>query len=82
MITSGGGFSSFYPQPSWQAADVDTTPGSGYNPRGRGYPDLSLLGVDYAVVVGGSVTSIFGTSCSAPLFAVNMTSSCKSSIGL
>lgn len=77
VITTGGGFSTFYPQPSWQKAAVSAyfanNPVSGispgFNALGRGYPDISLLGVEYQVVINGVVESIFGTSCSTPAFA-------------
>jgi tripeptidyl-peptidase-1 len=45
IITSGGGFSTFFERPSWQNNDVDKyfrilsptqQPGPGYNPNGRG----------------------------------------------
>jgi len=77
VITTGGGFSTFYPQPSWQTAAVNKYftqyPQSGispgYNAQGRGYPDVSLLGVNYQVVINGAVQDIFGTSASTPVFA-------------
>ena len=59
IITSGGGFSTYFPQPSWQTAAVSnyfnemaaasTTPVIGFNSQGRGIPDISLLGVNYQV---------------------------------
>jgi tripeptidyl-peptidase-1 len=78
VITTGGGFSTYNPTPSWQQEAVTAyfdglsaaqIPTNGYNPNGRGYPDVSLIGVWYQVVVQGNVTSLFGTSASAPLFA-------------
>eukprot|EP01035_Chromulina_nebulosa_P018785 gene18785-24552_t len=76
VITSGGGFSQYYDRPSWQDDAVSSyfdnlqsQPTSGYNPNGRGYPDVSLIGVEYAVVVEGSITYLYGTSCSSPTFA-------------
>lgn len=78
-ITSGGGFSIFYPQPSYQtdainayfqaANDAGTTPNIGYNAKGRGYPDIALAGLNYAVVLGQSFYKISGTSASAPAVA-------------
>mmetsp|Transcript_15148 Transcript_15148/g.33417 ORF Transcript_15148/g.33417 Transcript_15148/m.33417 type:complete len:776 (-) Transcript_15148:189-2516(-) len=86
IITTGGGFSTFYPQPIWQTeavngyfAKVDAAPvftlspkvfapSSGYNPKGRAYPDISMIGVWYQVIVQGSTESLFGTSASAPVF--------------
>jgi tripeptidyl-peptidase-1 len=78
VITTGGGFSTFYATPDWQQAAVnayfngltpDERPAPGYNPNGRGYPDISYLGVNYKIVVSGSVSTLYGTSASAPLFA-------------
>jgi tripeptidyl-peptidase-1 len=78
VITTGGGFSTYNPTPSWQvdavnayfdALTASNTPTSGYNRNGRGYPDVSLIGVWYQVVVQGEFISLFGTSASAPVFA-------------
>lgn len=79
IITSGGGFSTFYSQPSWQTTAVNAyfnavsgtsqEPASGYNPNGRAIPDISLIGVAYQVVVAGTIQSLYGTSASTPVFA-------------
>ena len=78
VITTGGGFSTYNPTPSWQTDAVNAyfntlsanqQPTSGYNRNGRGYPDISLIGVWYQVVVQGQMTSLFGTSASAPVLA-------------
>jgi len=77
LITSGGGFSTVFAQPSYQADVVNaylassvTLPPTGmYNAAGRGYPDLSLVGHNYLVVIGGSLYQVSGTSCTAPAFA-------------
>mmetsp|Transcript_11069 Transcript_11069/g.16653 ORF Transcript_11069/g.16653 Transcript_11069/m.16653 type:complete len:709 (-) Transcript_11069:403-2529(-) len=78
VITSGGGFSTYYPQPTWQKAAVDTyfsklaasqIPSAGFNRKGRGIPDVSLIGVNYEFISAGALTYRFGTSCSAPVFA-------------
>ncbi len=47
---------------------ADTTPTSGYNQHGRGYPDVSLIGVWYETIIQGNSIPIFGTSASAPVF--------------
>ena len=62
-ITSGGGFSSFYPIPSFQqeavaayfvaAAAANHTPAKGYG-NGRGYPDLSFASGYYKIMNGGN----------------------------
>lgn len=91
VITSGGGFSTYYATPSWQentlnayfdSLNDDDEPSSGYNRNGRGYPDISLIGVEYQVVVAGETVSLFGTSCSSPVIAAwvslvkNLTAQC------
>jgi len=81
MITSGGGFSSFFEQPSWQKDAVneyftsvsENPPSPGYNPNGRGYPDVALIGVAYEVMIQGRIVLIYGTSCAAPVFAAMIT---------
>jgi subtilase family serine protease len=42
---------------------------SGYNANGRGYPDVSVAGALYEVVIGGSWYLVSGTSASAPVVA-------------
>ena len=77
IITSGGGFSYFVERPLWQASAVEsyllTSSGrnaaAGFNSSGRGLPDISLLGYNYDVVVGGVHQLESGTSASAPAFA-------------
>jgi hypothetical protein len=78
-ITTGGGFSRYFAQPSYQKDSIDTyftnaakagqTPVTGYNAAGRGLPDVSLAGSYYAVYIGGTLTPLSGTSASAPVFA-------------
>jgi len=77
-ITSGGGFSAYYARPSWQTDAVSAyfaqvSPASGYNPSGRGYPDVALIGVQYEVVIQNTMQSLYGTSCSTPVFAAMIT---------
>jgi hypothetical protein len=78
VITSGGGFSTYFGVPSWQKKSVDyyfnnlkstQKPKQGYNPQGRGFPDISLIGVNYQVVIGGTIQGLYGTSCTAPVLA-------------
>ena len=75
VITSGGGFSTYYHQPSWQTKAVETyfkstsTPSPGFNPNGRAIPDIALLGVKYQVVVANYISFMYGTSATAPVFA-------------
>jgi len=76
VITSGGGFSSHFSAGSWQTESIATyfsgvssAPVSGYNANGRGYPDISLIAVNYQVMLEGQLATVFGTSASAPVFA-------------
>ena len=66
LAASGGGFSIFFPQPSWQV-------GPGLQKWGaRAAPDvaLSAAGHDpYIIVTGNQPTSIEGTSAATPVFA-------------
>jgi len=86
-ITSGGGFSEYYPQPTWQKAAVSgyfqvvqplpensrdvPIPGitNGFHAEKRAYPDLSLAGNNFLVMIGGSLYVVSGTSASAPALA-------------
>jgi tripeptidyl-peptidase-1 len=74
VITSGGGFSTNYDQPDWQADAVktflslDSEAVAGYA-SGRGYPDVAMAGLNYPVVIGGSTYLVSGTSASAPVVA-------------
>jgi hypothetical protein len=66
-------------QPTWQSSDVQAyfkkvvgtvrEPVAGYRATGRGYPDISFLGTNYAVAIGGDWYSVSGTSASCPVFA-------------
>jgi tripeptidyl-peptidase-1 len=79
IITSGGGFSNSFTRPAYQNTVVQSylntytttsSPAPGYNSLGRGYPDVSLLGFNYVVVIGGSSNwRISGTSASCPVMA-------------
>jgi tripeptidyl-peptidase-1 len=79
VITTGGGFSTIYEVPSWQepvinayfdnVENTDKKPFHGYNRRGRGFPDVSLLGHNYVITIGNNFTAVSGTSASAPVFA-------------
>jgi hypothetical protein len=75
VVTSGGGFSSFFEQPEWQTEAVQSyfdrapAPQAGFNRYGRAIPDISALAVRYAVEVGGQSYHLYGTSASAPVLA-------------
>ncbi|KAJ6476613.1 family S53 protease-like protein [Mycena vulgaris] len=73
---TGGGFSNFFPTPSYQAAAVasflETVPSNfagTFNKTGRGYPDVSLQGWNFEIVSGGDTGLVGGTSASSPTFA-------------
>ena len=60
-------FSTYFATPSWQRkavssylAQVNLT--AGFNPYGRAYPDISLLGTNYQTFVSGKIYSLYGTS--------------------
>jgi kumamolisin len=64
---SGGGFSTTFPTPSWQAKAI-----ASFKQSGRGVPDVSAdadPGTGYNVVVDGSSFVLGGTSAVAPLWA-------------
>ncbi|KAJ7616510.1 subtilisin-like protein, partial [Roridomyces roridus] len=71
FVSSAGGFSNYFPAPSYQAADtaaylksIGTTNQGFYNPNGRGFPDVAS---EWEVfIVNGDVG---GTSCATPIFA-------------
>lgn len=70
---SGGGFSEYFETPEWQLnhtakyiAGLNGTHDGWYNASGRGYPDVTLIGVRY--VLDGTFTTK-GTSASTPVWA-------------
>jgi tripeptidyl-peptidase I len=73
---SSGGFSDYFPRPSYQDTAVpaylatigDTFSGL-YNAAGRGFPDVAAQGSGFQVVSQGQIISVGGTSASAPTFA-------------
>jgi len=87
VITTGGGFSTYFSRPDYQNKSVNNyfnnfkksdasappAPAPGYNPYGRGYPDISFIGVYYVPYIGGTQYVLFGTSASAPVAAALFT---------
>jgi subtilase family serine protease len=75
--TTGGGFSEFSPQPSWQKNEVAAyvnskvmlPPSQYWNKNNRGFPDVSAAGSRILIVMGGYVVVSAGTSASTPIFA-------------
>ncbi|KAF8142715.1 subtilisin-like protein [Mycena galopus ATCC 62051] len=73
---SSGGFSNFFPSPSYQTAAVagflETVPSNfagTFNRTGRGFPDVAVQGLNFQIVNDGAPGLIGGTSASAPTFA-------------
>ncbi|KAI0048738.1 subtilisin-like protein [Auriscalpium vulgare] len=73
---SSGGFSNYFPRPSYQDAQVTSfiksigTSFSGlYNTTGRGFPDISAQAENFQIVLSGRTESIDGTSCASPTAA-------------
>ncbi|KAF7309456.1 Subtilisin-like protein [Mycena indigotica] len=73
---SGGGFSRYFSQPSYQTTAVSTfltglgTKFAGlYNAGGRAYPDVSAASNGFQVVISGRTSSVGGTSASSPTVA-------------
>jgi tripeptidyl-peptidase-1 len=78
-ISSGGGFSLIYNQPSWQtqavkdyfntASKKGVSPEPGYDAGNRAVPDITGAGNVYIVVNGGNYQALAGSSLSAPFVA-------------
>ena len=79
VIYSGGGFSNVFAMPSYQSSAVatyftshkPTYTATQYNNSQtvRGYPDnVAANGANYVVAVDGSLSLVYGTSASSPVF--------------
>ena len=73
---SGGGFSYGFTAPSYQTSAISTYLSTvtlptqfAYKKGGRGTPDVSALGEQFAVEANGAVMCVGGTSASSPSFA-------------
>ncbi|KAH8670895.1 tripeptidyl-peptidase 1 [Xylariales sp. PMI_506] len=73
---SSGGFSDYFPRPSYQddavtayLAKIGDTFSQYYNASGRGFPDVSAQSNGFQVITEGGVQSVAGTSAAAPTFA-------------
>jgi tripeptidyl-peptidase-1 len=83
VIYSGGGFSNVFAMPSYQSSAVASYYASHkpsysatqYNNSQavRGYPDVSANGANYVIALDGSLTQVYGTSCSSPVFGAIIT---------
>merc|ERR1711904_612512 len=78
-FTSGGGFSTYTPMPSYQKdavtaylkSGVTLPPSTYFNGTNRGYPDVAAMGNNFAVYLSeyGGWTTVGGTSAASPTFA-------------
>ncbi|KAH9035165.1 subtilisin-like protein [Lactarius deliciosus] len=73
---SGGGFSVYFPRPTYQNNVVPTfllnlggRYSGFYNPGGRGIPDIALQAIDFRIVLNEETWTSGGTSCSTPTAA-------------
>ena len=73
---SSGGFSNYWPQPSYQSAAVKfylqqsgavLPPASLYNSGGRAFPDLAAIANNLPTVIRGQAWPAGGTSCASPI---------------
>ncbi|KAJ6489757.1 family S53 protease-like protein [Mycena sanguinolenta] len=69
---SSGGFSNYFPIPSYQTEDVVTylaalgaSNAGKFNRTGRGFPDVAAQGENFEIVFG----AVSSTSCASPTFA-------------
>ncbi|KAF2429089.1 subtilisin-like protein [Tothia fuscella] len=77
--SSGGGFSNIFDAPLYQRTAIQgyfedqahllTSQSSKFNRNGRGFPDISAIGKNYAIALNGKLQTIHGTSASAPTVA-------------
>jgi len=80
-FTSGGGFSIFFPRPSYQNVAVNKyfntsvplPPAQYWNRSNRGFPDIGAIGQNCLVVGDGNIYGIGGTSASSPTIASILT---------
>ncbi|KAK6596575.1 Pro-kumamolisin [Botrytis cinerea] len=70
---SGGGFSRYFPRPSWQdaalkpyLASLPKNITSFFNATGRGFPDIAAQGYAYITVWNGTTVHLDGTSAATP----------------
>lgn len=75
-FASGGGFSNYFPMPSYQKSVITKYIQSlkgrhhgMYNPNGRAYPDVSAQGAHDVIVWNNKVSTLGGTSAAGPTFA-------------
>ena len=78
-ITTGGGFSTLFRAGSYQrdavsgyfnSLKLNEMPKEGFDPLGRAYPDVAIVGHNYEVVIGGK-TYLVGTVISFHIMTVS-----------
>lgn len=76
LTSSGGGYSEYFTAPSYNkaitSAYAKSLPASQqrlFDSSHRGYPDISLVSVNFPIIVGGKAESVVGTSASSPSVA-------------
>ncbi|KAF7335278.1 Tripeptidyl peptidase A [Mycena sanguinolenta] len=77
VFFSGGGFSNYFPRPSYQDAAVQGflnklrkgTYSGLFNPNGRAIPDVATQSEFFRVFIGGVPFHVAGTSAASPTFA-------------
>jgi len=78
LITSGGGFTDYFAQPSWQTKAVTAyvanpkaalPPKAYFNAANRAFPDVSACGHNFPILASGSWETVDGTSASTPVTA-------------
>ena len=76
LITTGGGFALYVPQPDYQTKEVAAYLESGVNMPSsdlfdstkRAYPDVTAVGHNFYIQYIGASVLVDGTSCSAPVW--------------
>jgi len=75
---SSGGFSNYWPMPSWQRdavakylsqGGIPEQQRRGFNVSGRAFPDISAQATNFFVFAGMPVPGVAGTSCASPAAA-------------
>lgn len=72
----GGGYSEHFSAPSYNknvttayAKSLDSATQRKFNANNRGFPDISLVSVQFQTYVGGRMENVLGTSASSPTVA-------------
>ncbi|KAJ3481806.1 hypothetical protein NLG97_g7732 [Lecanicillium saksenae] len=73
LTSPGGGYSWHYPAPSYNknvtaayASSLSSDLQNNFNATGRGYPDISLISINFQTITNGNGQLILGTSASTP----------------